>query len=156
MWKWGCEVEPKKLQLKLLACNATQNWTKIQPGRRLAPFTLYSNLSFNPATLRAKNGLKLAAGTERRIGLFPLCPLCVSASHSPAFPGTRAPNSTLQHCYITFRKLISWSKGWSNSKMHLFPAKWGTEPYTAPQNAKFPANFNGKDIKSSILHLKGV
>jgi len=37
-------MELMKLQPKLHACNATQNCTKIQPGRRLAPFPFYTNL----------------------------------------------------------------------------------------------------------------
>jgi hypothetical protein len=32
----------------------------------------------------------------------------------------------------------------------------GTEPYIAHQNAKFPVNADGLNIKSSILHLEDV
>jgi len=32
----------------------------------------------------------------------------------------------------------------------------GTEPYTASQNAKFPAKVDGFDIKSSVLHSEYI
>jgi len=45
--KWGCEMESKKLQPKLLACYATQICTNIQPGHQLAPISILYLAIFN-------------------------------------------------------------------------------------------------------------
>ena len=59
--------------------------------------------SYNlPSMLRAKTGLKLAAGMERQIFLFFFCVPCVSASHSPAFP---VPLPQIRHYSISKRHL---------------------------------------------------
>jgi len=65
----------------------------------------------NPATLVTKNGQKLEAGMELQIFcLLPECFLCECLLLA-IIPSTPVPNSTLQHCYMTFVMLISWSRG---------------------------------------------
>ena len=144
-------MEPKKLQPKLLACHATQIWTKIQPGYRLAPFTFFINLYLTPQHWEQKPGLNSKqVWSGRFFGLIPLCPLCECLPLA-GIPSTPAPNSTLQHCYIKFIMLISWSRGRSGQvqKCIFSLPKWVkicSKPHRTPQNAKFPANVNDLDV----------
>jgi hypothetical protein len=97
---------------------------------------------------------------EQQIYVFFPCPLCECLPFAD-IPSTPAPNSTLQHCYIAFIMLISWSRGrLGQLQKYTFPCQSGckirTGPHRPPQNAKFPANVNGSDITSSILHSDEV
>jgi hypothetical protein len=72
-----------------------EGWGEVQRlGRYLAQKIVRRKLA---AILKAKTGLELAVGKERRIFfLFPCVP-CASASHSPAFP---VPLSQIRHYSI--------------------------------------------------------
>jgi len=51
-------------------------------------------------------------------------------------PSTPSPNLTLQHCYITFIMLISWSRGQSGQfqKCIFSQPKWVQTTHRVPQN----------------------
>jgi len=74
---------------------------QFRPGRRLAPFQFFIKLYFNPAILRAKTGLKLAAGNGATdfskifLSFSPIYVPCVSASRLHALP---VPLPQLGHC----------------------------------------------------------
>ena len=118
--KWRVWIGAKKTPANIAACKGSNNSIKPHLGHRLAPFYKLLYPLFWSATLRAKNGMKIAAcGMERATDcsvFFPCVP-CVSA-------------------YILKQRSIG-----ATSEMHLFPAKVGAKyapgPTKPPRMQKF-------------------
>ena len=125
-------MEPKKLQLKLLACNAAKSFSDSDQAVNWLHFNFVISY-FNSVTLVSKTGLKPAAGMERQnICRFPLCPLCECLPLA-GISSTPAPNSTssiviyIYNAYILKQRSIG-----ATSEMHLSPAKAGAKYVPGP------------------------
>jgi len=127
-------MESIKLQPKLLACHATQIWTKNPPGHRLVPFQnfkLYFTLKLGEQKL-GWNSQQVRSDKFFSLSPVSLVWMPPTRRHS----STPAPDSTLQHCYITFIMLISWDRGRSGQlhKCTFSLPNWVQNTQWAPQN----------------------
>jgi len=131
-------------------------------GPLLASFIRCNKLDFTPHPWGQKLGWNSQQVWSNKVVLFPCVPCACECLTLAGLPCNLAQigrcNFIICHSPIL---LISWSTGWLVHVHEPSPCqsgcKIGTEPHTAPQNARLLAKVNDLNVKTNIqMRQKGL